>query len=101
MRWRAAAGDPRLLMGAVQGAAMALLKLGRIPEARARLMEAIAIADANGDRYTQAFQMTSLGFLEARSERREAALECFAAAVDLPTKPAAGMRSGSPSTASR
>ena len=78
-----AAGDPALLMGAVQGAAMALLQLGRIPEARARLMEAIAIADANGDRYTQAFHMTSLGFLEVRSERREAALECFAAAVRL------------------
>jgi hypothetical protein len=70
-------------MGAAQGAAMALLRLGRTEAARARLMEATAIADRTGDRYTKAFHMMSLGFLEIRARRLDEALVCFGASIRL------------------
>ena len=70
-------------MGAAQGASMALMRLDRLDESRARLMEALALADATGDRYTRAFHMSSLGFLELRQGHPDIAAGCFAAAVRL------------------
>ena len=100
-RDRAEIGDPYVLFNALQGLALAQIRLGDLGAARQAVLEAIALGEASGERYYNATNLLALGLIEARDGDPESAGRQIAEGSANSTRPAVMVGCRSHLTSSR